>query len=79
MRTPWGDLVRTRLGMTAEDMFSAPVAARLLGVSTGKAYKEIAAGRLPSVDLNADVEGHPCYRLTKPDLLEYVRRVESKV
>ncbi len=79
MRTPWGDLVRTRLDMTREDMFSAPVAARLLGVSTAKAYKEIGSGRLPSVDLNADAPGHPCYRLTKPDLLEYVRRVEAAV
>lgn len=79
MRTPWGDLVRMRLGMTAEDMFSAPVAARLLGVSRVKAYKEIASGRLPSVDLNADAPGHPCYRLTKPDLLEYVKRIEDKV
>ena len=79
MKTPWGDLIRTRLSMTKEDLFSAPIAARLLGFSSAKAYKEIASGRLPSVDLNADVPGHPCYRLTKPDLLEYVKRVEDKV
>lgn len=79
MRTPWGDLVRSRLSMTPEDMFSAPVAARLLGVSSAKAYKEIASGRLPSVDLNSNVPGHPCYRLTKPDLLEYVKRIEINV
>ena len=78
MRTPWGDLVRTRLGMTGEDMFSAPVAARLLGVSTAKAYKDITSGRLPAVDLNGGDLGHPCWRLTKADLLEYVRRVEDK-
>lgn len=79
MKTPWGDLVRTRLAMTKSDMFSAPMAATLLGVSTAKAYKAINAGQLPAVDLNAETEGHPCWRLTKPDILEYVRRVEDRV
>lgn len=79
MRTPWGDLVRARLDMTAEEMFSAPTSARLLGVSNAKAYKEINAGRLPGVDLNADVQGHPCWRFTKADILEYVKRVEARV
>jgi hypothetical protein len=78
MKTPWGNLVRTRLDMTKEDMFSAPAAATLIGISTAKAYKAIAAGHLPAVDLNAEVSGHPCWRLTKPEILEYVRRIEEK-
>lgn len=79
MKTPWGDIVRTRLDMTKEDMFSAPMAATLLGVSTAKAYKAINAGQLPAVDLNGGADGHPCWRLTKADIREYVRRVEEKV
>ena len=79
MKTPWGDIVRTRLAMTKEDVFSAPMAATLLGISTAKAYKAINAGQLPAVDLNADVEGHPCWRLAKADILAYVERIEAKV
>jgi len=65
--------------MTKGDMFSAPAAATLLGISSAKAYKEINAGHLPAVDLNADTPGHPFWRLTKIDILEYVRRVEARI
>ena len=70
--------MRIRLDMTREDMFSAPAAATLLGISSAKAYKEINSGKLPATDLNAEAPGHPFWRLTKTDILEYVSRVEKR-
>lgn len=78
MRTPWGDLVRTRLDLTKGDLFSAPTAATLIGISSAKAYKDIKSGKLPAVDLNGETDGHPCWKLTRADILEYVRRIEDR-
>jgi len=78
MKTSWGDLVRAKLGMTAKDVFSPREAAQFLGISATKAWKDIISGTLPATDLNGGTKKQKCWRITKADIEEYVRRVERE-
>ena len=78
MKTSWGDLVRAKLGMTAKDMFTPREAAQFIGISATKAWKDINSGTLPAIDLNSGAVRRKCWRITKADIEEYVKRVERE-